>query len=107
MTEEMHRHYLEFGPFTYPGLYGDYFRSLPDDPSELGHLISHQIIHRVTLREGNKNANFDLRYGDMERWPWYRSECQAGRPGVRAGPGRGAQAGADLPVRVGAGNVHL
>ena len=76
MTEEMHRHYLEFGPFTYPGLYGDYFRSLPDDPSELGHLISHQIIHRVTLREGNKNANFDLRYGDMERWPWYRSECQ-------------------------------
>ena len=44
MTEEMHRHYLEFGPFTYPGLYGDYFRSLPDDPSELGHLISHQII---------------------------------------------------------------
>lgn len=76
MTEEMRKHYLEYGPFTYPGLYEEYFRSLPDDPSELGHLISHQIIHRVTLREGNKNANFDLRYGDMDRWPWYRSECQ-------------------------------
>ncbi len=76
MTEAMHKHYLEYGPFTYPGLYADYFRSLPEDPSELGHLISHQIIHRVTLREGNKNANFDLRYGDMTRWPWYRSQCQ-------------------------------
>ena len=52
MTEEMRKHYLEYGPFTYPGLYEEYFRSLPDDPSELGHLISHQIIHRVTLREG-------------------------------------------------------
>lgn len=69
-------HYLEFGPFTYPGLYKEYFRSLPDDPHELGDLISHQIIHRVTLMEGNKNANFDLRYGDMTRWPWYRSACQ-------------------------------
>lgn len=76
MTEAIRAHYLEYGPFTYPGLYGEYFRSLPDDPSELGHLISHQIIHRVTLREGNKNANFDLRYGDMDRWPWYRSACQ-------------------------------
>lgn len=76
MTEAIHSHYLEYGPFTYPGLYADYFRSLPEDPSELGHLISHQIIHRVTLREGNKNANFDLRYGDMTRWPWYRSQCQ-------------------------------
>ena len=76
MTEKLRAHYLAFGPFTYPGLYKEYFRSLPDDPSELGHLISHQIIHRVTLREGNRNANFDLRYGDMTRWPWYRSECQ-------------------------------
>lgn len=76
MTEKLRAHYLAFGPFTYPGLYKEYFRSLPDDPSELGHLISHQIIHRVTLKEGNRNANHDLRYGDMTRWPWYRSECQ-------------------------------
>lgn len=76
MTEAMKRHYLEFGEFTYPGLYAEYFRSLPDDPRELGDLISHQIIHRVTLAEGNKNANFDLRYGDLNRWPWYRSPCE-------------------------------
>jgi len=76
MTEAMRAHCLEYGPFTYPGLYGDYFRSLPDSPSELGHLISHQIIHRVTLAEGNTHANHDLRYGDMSRWPWYRSPCQ-------------------------------
>lgn len=76
MTENLRAHYLSFGPFTYPGLYAGYFRSLPDGPSELGHLISRQIIHRVTLKEGNKNANFDLRYGDLTRWPWYRSECQ-------------------------------
>lgn len=76
MTETIKRHYLEFGDFTYPGLYAEYFRSLPDSPRELGDLISHQIIHRVTLAEGNKNANFDLRYGDMNRWPWYRSPCE-------------------------------
>ena len=26
MTEEMRKHYLEYGPFTYPGLYEEYFR---------------------------------------------------------------------------------
>ena len=76
MTDAMKRHYLEFGPFTYPGLYADYFRSLPDGPKELGDLISHQIIHRVTLAEGNQNANADLRYGDMNRWPWHRMPCE-------------------------------
>ncbi len=76
LTNEMKNHYLEFGPFTYPGLYREYFRALPDSPRELGELISHQIIHRVTLAEGNKNANADLRYGDMNRWPWYRSPCE-------------------------------
>ena len=38
-----------FGPFTYPGLYQEYFRSLPGEPRALGELLSHQIIHRVTL----------------------------------------------------------
>lgn len=76
MDAQIFSHYLETGPFTYPGLYRDYFRSLPDDPKELGDLISHQIIHRVTLQEGNKNANADLRYGDLTRWPWYRAPCE-------------------------------
>lgn len=76
MTQQIISHYLEFGPFTYPGAYAEYFRSLPDDPKELGDLISHQIIHRVTLAEGNTNANADLRYGDMTRWPWDRLPCE-------------------------------
>ena len=76
LTKEMRDHYVQTGPFTDPGLYGDYFRSLPDNPRELGELISRQIIHRVTLAEGNKNANADLRYGDMNRWPWYRAPCE-------------------------------
>lgn len=76
LTEALRRHYLETGPFTYPGLYAAYFRSLPEDPGTLSELISRQIIHRVTLAEGNRNANADLRYGDMDRWPWYRGKCE-------------------------------
>lgn len=76
LTETLRRHYLETGPFTYPGLYAEYFRSLPEDPKTLSELISRQIIHRVTLAEGNRNANADLRYGDMDRWPWYRGKCE-------------------------------
>lgn len=76
LTSECRRHYLASGPFTCPGLYGDYFRSLPDDPGELSRLISHQIIHRVTLAQGNTFANADLRYGDMNRWPWERGPCE-------------------------------
>ena len=76
LTETLRRHYLAFGPFTYPGPYAEYFRSLPDAPAELSALLSRQIIHRVTLAEGNRNANADLRYGDMDRWPWYRGKCE-------------------------------
>lgn len=76
MTPEMLSHFRSTGPFTYPGLYADYFRSLPDNPHALGDLISHQIIHRVTLAQGNQYANADLRYGDMTRWPWYRAPCE-------------------------------
>lgn len=76
LPQKIAQHFLCFGPFTDPGLYGDYFRSLPDDPGELSRLISRQIIHRVTLAQGNTNANADLRYGDMSRWPWYRSACE-------------------------------
>lgn len=76
MTQDSIKHALDFGPFTYPGLYRDYFRSLPSEPRPLGDLLSHQIIHRVTLAQGNRYANFDLRYGDLTRWPWFRSECQ-------------------------------
>lgn len=69
-------HYRQTGTFTYAGGYKDYFRSLPDDIPTLGRLICSQVIHRVTLREGNGNANQTLLYGDMNRYPWYRMRCE-------------------------------
>lgn len=76
ISGEVREHGLACGPFTYPGLYGDCFHSLPDDPGELSRLLSRQIIHRVTLAQGNQFANADLRYGDMTQWPWQRGECE-------------------------------
>lgn len=76
LNRELREHYLTTGSYTYAGPYKSYFQSLPDAPRALGELISHQIVHRVTLREGNRNANFDLRYGDMNEFPWYRSRCE-------------------------------
>ena len=49
---------------------------LRGDIRELGNLVCAQVIHRVTLKEGNTNANVDLRYGDMNRYPWYRMRCE-------------------------------
>lgn len=69
-------HYRETGPFTFAGAYREYFRSLPDDLPTLGRLVCSQIIHRVTLAEGNTNANASLLYGDMGRYPWYRMRCE-------------------------------
>ena len=69
-------HYRETGPFTFAGAYGEYFRTLPEDVPTLGKLICGQVIHRVTLREGNTNANASLLYGDMGRYPWHRMRCE-------------------------------
>mgnify|MGYP003764308201 FL=1 len=76
MREDILNHYKSTGPYTYAGLYKEYFKSLPDDIRELGNLICSQVIHRVTLREGNSGANYDLRYGDMTKFPWYRPRCE-------------------------------
>ncbi len=76
LTKNLREHFLKTGPYTYAGLYKEYFQSLPEDPRELGELISHQIVHRVTLREGNTNANADLRYGDMNDYPPFRHRCE-------------------------------
>lgn len=70
------KHAALVGTYTYAGEYYNYFRSLPDDVSELGYLICSQIIHRVTLKEGNTNANASLLYGDMNLFPWYRLRCE-------------------------------
>lgn len=76
MNQKILNHYLEFGTFTNPGCYKDFLQNLPDNVKELGNIISHQIIHRVTLKEGNTKANRDLRYGNMEKYPWHRLRCE-------------------------------
>lgn len=76
MKKHILEHYKKTGTFTFAGGYGDYFRSLPDDIPALGRQICAQIIHRVTLKEGNTNANETLLYGDMNRYPWYRMRCE-------------------------------
>ncbi len=75
LSETLKQHYLSSGVFTDAGLYASYFRSLPSEPKALGDLISHQIIHRVTLAQGNAGANADLRYGDLSHIPWHRPPC--------------------------------
>jgi len=76
MDKNILQHYLEFGVFTNPGCYKEYFQSLPNDIKELSKLICHQVIHRVTLKEGNTKANRDMRYGDMGKYPWHRLRCE-------------------------------
>ena len=76
MNKKILDHYLQFGTFTNPGCYKQFLQKLPDDVKELGNLISHQIIHRVTLKEGNTKANRDKRYGDMDKYPWHRLRCE-------------------------------
>lgn len=73
MNSKISAHFLSFSTFTNPGLYGEKLASdLPDDIREIGHLIRRQIIHRVTLANGNTGSNADLRYGDMTKVPWWR-----------------------------------
>jgi hypothetical protein len=62
--------------YTCAGSYKEYFKNLPDDIPELGRLICSQVIHRVTLREGNANANASLAYGDMTKFPWSHMRCE-------------------------------
>jgi len=65
--------YLEFSQYTNPGLYKELLlKSLPDDVAEIGLLVRKQLIHRMTLKNGNTGSNEDLRYGDMTKIPWYR-----------------------------------
>ncbi len=72
MEDKVLAHYLEFGLFTYPGLYEDYLKTLPDNVQELGLLLRKNFIHRTTLDAGNIGTNADLKYGDMTKVPWYR-----------------------------------
>ncbi|MCA9487059.1 MAG: transglutaminase domain-containing protein [Candidatus Woesearchaeota archaeon] len=75
MDEQLLNHYLKYSTFTNPACYKQFLQTLPNDIEKIGHLVSHQIIHRITLRDGNKHANKDLRYGDMNRFPELRLRC--------------------------------
>ena len=73
MNSEILQHYRQFSIFTNPGPYEQSLvRDLPDDVSAIGKLVRRQIIHRVTLLNGNTGSNADLRYGDMTKVPWWR-----------------------------------
>lgn len=75
MDKKIFDHYLQFSVFTNPGCYAEFLRTLPDEISELGNLICHQIIHRTILEKGNTGVNADERYGDMTKFPWHRLRC--------------------------------
>lgn len=65
--------YLQFSQYTDPGCYKDLLlKSLPDNVKEIGLLVRKQLIHRMTLKNGNTGSNEDLRYGDTTKVPWYR-----------------------------------
>lgn len=72
LDPQLRKHYLEFGIFTYPGLYKQKLIDLPDDIRELGLLVRKNIVHRTTLDAGNVGTNADLRFGDMTKMPWWR-----------------------------------
>ncbi len=72
LNPNLRKHYLEFGIFTYPGLYKQKLIDLPEDIRELGLLVRKNIIHRTTLDAGNVGANADLRFDDMTKMPWWR-----------------------------------
>ncbi len=75
MDENILNHYLKFSTFTNSGCYKKFLQNLPNEVEKIGNLVSHQIIHRVTLKDGNKNANKDLIYGDMNKFPELRLKC--------------------------------
>jgi hypothetical protein len=76
MNPKILDHYSQFSMYTNPGCYREKVaKELPDSPREMGHLVRRQAIHRVTLLNGNKWSNADLRYGDMTKVPWWR-QCE-------------------------------
>lgn len=73
MNEKIKKHYLDFGMYTFPGLYGEKIQNeLPNDIRSIGLLVRKNVIHRSTLASGNVDSNADLRFGDMTKVPWWR-----------------------------------
>lgn len=73
MEKKILDHYLEFGVYTYPGLYKQkLIKDLPDDIREIGLLVRKTTLHRTTLEAGNIGTNADLRFGDMTKVSWWK-----------------------------------
>lgn len=73
MDNKILKHYLEFSTYTYPGLYQESLKNnLPNDVREIGLLVRKNFIHRTTLAAGNTGTNTDLKFGDMNKVPWWR-----------------------------------
>lgn len=73
MNPKIINHYLEFSQYTNPGPYLENLKkTLPDNVRDIGLLVRKQLIHKMTLKNGNTGSNADLRYGDMTKVPWYR-----------------------------------
>ncbi len=76
MNKKILNHYLELSSFTNPGCYKEFLqKNLPNNVREIGNLVCHQVIHSTTLKAGNTGTNKDLRYGDMDKFPWHRLRC--------------------------------
>jgi hypothetical protein len=75
MNVNILKHFQEYSTYTYPGCYAELLRSLPDDITEMGMLVTYQVIHRVILQNGNTGRHADTRYGNMNEYPWYRLRC--------------------------------
>jgi len=73
MTPNILIHYLQYSQYTSPSVYeNEIIKSFPDEVREIGLLVRKQLIHRMTLQNGNTGSNEDLRYGDMIKVPWNR-----------------------------------
>lgn len=73
MDNKILKHYQEFSTYTYPGLYEEKLKNdLPDDIRKIGFLVRKNFIHRTSLVAGNTGTNADLRFGDMNKVPWWR-----------------------------------
>ena len=65
--------YKKYSAFTFPGEYeSELAQVLPNSVQEIGRLVRNSTIHRMVLKNGNTGSNSDLRYGDMNKVPWYR-----------------------------------
>ena len=71
MKKEILEHYLKYGIFTYPGLYEDYLKTLPDNIYELGVLIRKQEMHRVDLKKAMSEDDNKIK----REYPWYKPRC--------------------------------